>query len=207
MTEATHDRMTDEHFDPAGARFGMWLFIFSEILLFGGLFILYTCYAWDYNSQFLKGSHALSRTIGTVNTLILLSSSLTVALSIAAIQKGRRTGALILLIFTLLFGAAFLLNKGFEWRHKFETGMYPNSKTLLKQDKGEVMFYNLYFTMTGLHALHVIVGMGLLTVSAWFVWRGMIHEKRYVLLENSGLYWHLVDVIWIFLYPLFYLIT
>lgn len=207
MTEANHERMNDEHFDPAGARFGMWLFIFSEILLFGGLFILYTCYAWDYNPQFLKGSHALSRTIGTVNTLILLTSSLAVALSIAAIQKGRRITALILLLITLLFGAAFLVNKGFEWRHKFETGMYPSSKILLKQDKGEVMYYNLYFTMTGLHALHVVVGMGLLIVSAWLVWRKMIHERRYVLLENSGLYWHLVDVIWIFLYPLFYLIT
>jgi len=193
--------------DDTGAKLGMWLFILSELLLFGGMFILYSVYRYKNPVDFHHASRELDVIIGTLNTLILLTSSLTIALSISAIQKGNRKLSTYLLIATIFFGLLFLLNKGIEWSTKMNHGIYPSSPILLERPKGEILFFGLYYVMTGLHGLHVLVGVAVLSVMLNFLLRDKIGRAHFVPLENSGLYWHLVDIIWIFLFPLFYLIT
>jgi cytochrome c oxidase subunit 3 len=197
----------EPHKDYTGSKIGMWLFLLSEILLFGGLFILYSIYRFKNPIDFHLAAGELDRVLGTVNTLILLTSSLTMALSISSIRKGNRYLSILFLTVTLLLGAVFLLNKYVEWMGKLHHGLYPNSPYLLGRSKGEVLFYGLYFSMTGLHGLHVLVGVVLLGIMWFWVKKGKIDGGNYIRLENSGLYWHLVDIIWIFLFPLFYLIT
>ena len=193
--------------DDTGAKLGMWLFILSELLLFGGMFILYSVYRYKNPVDFHHASRELDVIIGTLNTLILLTSSLTIALSISAIQKGNRKLSTYLLVATIFFGLLFLLNKGIEWSTKMNHGIYPSSPILLGRPKGELLFFGLYYVMTGLHGLHVLVGVAVLSVMLNFLLRDKISQTHFVPLENSGLYWHLVDIIWIFLFPLFYLIT
>ncbi len=193
------------HKDYEGAKLGMWLFLFTEILLFGGLFILYSAYRARYPLEFHEGGQHLNVVIGVGNTLILLTSSLTVALAIAAIQKGERKTSILCLVSTIVFGAWFLVNKFIEWSGEIHHGLYPNSPIWLQRPKGDQIFFGLYYSMTGLHGLHVFAGMTLLTVMLVLLLRGKITSADFNRLENSGLYWHLVDVIWIFLLPLFYL--
>ena len=193
--------------DDTGAKLGMWLFILSELILFGGMFILYSVYRYKNPVDFHHASRELDVILGTLNTLILLTSSLTMALSISAIQKGNRKLSTYLLIATIFFGLLFLLNKGIEWSTKMNHGIYPSSPILLERPKGEILFFGLYYVMTGLHGLHVLIGVAVLSVMLNFLLRDKISQTHFVPLENSGLYWHLVDIIWIFLFPLFYLIT
>ncbi|MBM2814954.1 MAG: cytochrome c oxidase subunit [Ignavibacteria bacterium] len=194
------------HRDDIGSKLGMWLFLFTEILLFGGLFILYMAYRFQYSEAFHIAARDLNVNIGTLNTIILLTSSLTMALSIAAIQKGKRILSMTLIASTIAFAAAFMVNKYFEWGAKFAHGIYPGSSHLLEKEKGEIIFFGLYYSMTGLHGIHVMVGIILLSIMFVSVWRGKTNPDKFIILENSGLYWHLVDLIWIFLFPLFYLI-
>ena len=193
--------------DDTGARLGMWLFILSEILLFGGLFILYAAHRYRTPADFHHASRQLEVLLGTFNTIILLTSSLSMAASIAAIQKGQSKLSMALLIATMALGLLFLVNKGFEWGTKIEHGIYPNSPALLARAKGEILFFGLYYVMTGLHGLHVLVGICILCGMLIFIAKDKLNQMRFIPLENAGLYWHLVDIIWIFLYPLFYLIT
>ncbi len=196
-----------EHRDDIGAKLGMWVFIFTEILLFGGLFLVYAIMRSSYSTEFHQAAHHLNAFIGTINTVVLLISSATVAMSITAVQKGNNKLAVILLVITLLCAAAFMINKYFEWGHKIHIGLYPGSDLMLTLSHGQVMFFSLYYFMTGLHMFHLVVGGIILTIFLIKVQNGTINEGRYVLLENGGLYWHLVDLIWIFLFPLLYLIT
>ncbi len=186
---------------------GIWLFIATEVLLFGGLFLLYAVYRFKHSADFHAASLELSRFDGTLNTGILITSSLTAALAIFALQAGKFARSRFFLVSTILFGLAFLVVKAFEWGAKFIHGLYPSSPVLATRPKGEVLYFGLYFTMTGLHALHVIVGMSVLTGVLILMGRGKVTPQRPILIENAGLYWHLVDIIWIFLFPLFYLIT
>jgi cytochrome c oxidase subunit 3 len=199
------------HRDYLGAKIGMWLFLFTELMLFGGLFLLYAVYRWQYAAEFHFAAMELDTLVGTINTIILLTSSLTMAASIAAIHQGRKKLSVALVAVTVVFAVWFLVNKYFEWGVKIEHGLYPNSAVLLEHAPGEIIFFGLYFSMTGLHGLHVLVGAVLLCVVAVkLVKRPVttpVRSEDYSLLENSGLYWHLVDLIWIFLFPLFYLIT
>jgi cytochrome c oxidase subunit 3 len=197
----------ETHRDDTGSKIGMWLFLLSEILLFGGLFILYSMYRYKNPIEFHLAAWELNRILGTLNTLILLTSSLTMALSIYSIQKGNRKGSASFLMATIFLGFLFLIIKYAEWAAKIGHGIYPNSPRLLGRSKGEILFYGLYYSMTGLHGLHVLVGIFVLSVMLFLMMKGKINENRFVPLENSGLYWHLVDIIWIFLFPLFYLIT
>jgi len=142
-----------------------------------------------------------------MNTVFLLVSSMTVAMSITAIQRKQKKLALFLVASTLLLAALFMLNKYFEWSHKFEFNLYPGSDVLKNLPRGELLFFGLYYMMTGLHALHVLIGMILLSINLVKIRSGKVNETHYLLLENSGLYWHLVDLIWIFLFPLLYLIS
>jgi cytochrome c oxidase subunit 3 len=194
------------HRDDAGSRMGMWLFLFTELILFGGMFIVYAVYRFGHPAEFHLAAKELDTMVGMVNTLILLTSSLTVALSIVALREGKKGISLTLVGITIVLALAFLVNKYFEWSHKFEAGIYPGSATLLDQPSGVVLYFGLYFVMTGLHALHVIIGMALLVYVAWAIRAGTINAGAPVRLESSGLYWHLVDIIWIFLFPLFYLL-
>ena len=195
------------HRDDLASKTGMWLFLFTEMLLFGGLFIVYSVYRYRNPVAFHLAAQELSVFIGTINTIILLISSTTIAMSITAIQKNNKKLALLLLGITIILGLAFLVNKYFEWGEHIKEHIYPGSSILALRGHGDVLFYGLYFFMTGLHALHIIIGLVFILVIATSVLRDKINFENYVLLENSGLYWHLVDLIWIFLFPLFYLIT
>jgi len=197
----------ETHQDNTGSKIGMWLFLLSEIILFGGLFLLYSSYRYKNPLDFHLAAWELNRVLGTINTLILITSSLTIALSILFVQKGDHKLSMILLSVTIFLGLLFLGIKYVEWTAKIEHGLYPNSPRLLERSKGEVLFFGLYYSMTGLHGLHVLVGIFVLSVMLVLMMRGKINENRSVPLENTGLYWHLVDIIWIFLFPLFYLIT
>jgi cytochrome c oxidase subunit 3 len=195
-----------KHRDDEGSRIGMWLFLFTELILFGGLFIVYAVYRFEHAQEFHLASRELDTFVGTVNTMILLTSSLSVALSLVFLQKGKRAISLILLGVTLVLALAFLVNKYFEWSHKFEIGLYPKSPIMINLPPGEILYYGLYYVMTGLHALHVIIGMVVLSVIFVMIGRGSVHQHAFVKLETGALYWHLVDIIWIFLFPLFYLL-
>lgn len=192
--------------DKTGVKIGMWIFLYSEIILFGGLFVLYAVYFHTFPEDFALGGKELNRIFGTANTLVLLISSFTVAASITAIQQRRKGLAIGFLVFSLLCGVTFLVNKYFEWGAKFHHDLYPNSDRLLDSDPGFNIFFGLYYTITGLHGLHVIIGMVLLAISLVLIACNKISAERYAMLENSGLYWHLVDLIWIFVFPLFYLV-
>ena len=203
MTELTHS----EHHDYTGSKLGMWLFLFTEILLFGGLFLIYSVYRAVHPEEFHTAAKELSTTLGAINTVVLLTSSLTMALAIAALRQGKRNTSILYQSITILFGIAFLVNKYFEWSGHIHAGIYPNSPELLSRGHGEILFYGLYYVMTGLHGLHVIAGLLLIGIMLSFTLKGSVTSERFGRLENTGLYWHLVDVIWIYLFPLFYLIT
>ncbi|HAD04835.1 MAG: cytochrome C oxidase subunit III [Desulfuromonadales bacterium GWD2_61_12] len=196
----------EHHQDYLGAKFGMWLFLFTELLLFGGLFLLYAVYLGRYPREFASGGHELSVVFGTVNTVVLLTSSLLVALALSALQLGRRLAALWLLAGTIGCAAIFLLIKYVEWSAKIGHDLYPGSTRIKAGPPGENIFFSLYYLTTGLHALHVTIGAVLLGWALWQVRRGRIHAGDSIALENSALYWHLVDLIWIFVFPLYYLV-
>ena len=198
--------MSHVHRDDFGAKLGMWLFLFTELLLFGGLFILYSVYLSRYPEQFAAGGDQLDLVLGTTNTVVLLSSSLLAAMSVTAIKRGERRLTLMLLSGTVGCALIFLFIKYLEWSAKIEHGIFPNSPKLIAGAPGESVFFGLYYLTTGLHAIHVIVGGMLIGWIGALVWRGTVHERDNVSLENVTLYWHLVDLVWIFIFPLYYLI-
>jgi cytochrome c oxidase subunit III len=194
-------------YDPVANQIGMWLFLFTEFLLFGILFLCFGVYLHTYTWQFEQASEELNALIGGFNTLVLLTSSLTVALAIAAMERSNKRLCVGLLNATVLLALTFLVIKSCEWGGKFEHGIYPGSTHLIDDfTQGENIFFGLYFVMTGLHGLHVLIGMALLLIARHKVQRGVVTTERLSWLENAGLYWHLVDLIWIYLFPLFYLI-
>lgn len=207
MSSLTEHIIQHSHKDDIGTRMGMWLFLFTELLLFGGMFFLYSVYRFVNQQDFHIAAKELDTLIGTVNTAILLTSSLTMALSIAAIQKAKVSLSIFFQLVTILLGIVFLVNKYFEWMHHINMGLYPGADELLSKGPGQVLFFGLYYTMTGLHGLHVIIGACVIGTMTRFTVKGVITPDNYTKLETAGLYWHLVDIIWIFLFPLFYLIT
>jgi len=194
------------HRDYAGAKLGMWLFLFTELLLFGGLFLLYAAYLARYPHEFGAAGREMQLAFGTVNTVILISSSLLAAMSVTAIQRGERQAAFRMLVGTILCALVFLGNKYLEWSVEIGHGIYPGSERLVAGPPGESVFYSLYYLTAGLHGLHVLIGSLFLALVAVRVRKGTIHAGDFVLLENGALYWHLVDLIWIFIFPLYYLI-
>lgn len=193
--------------DYTGAKLGMWLFLFTEVLLFGGLFLLYAAYLHKYPHDFHLAGKELNVVMGGINTVVLITSSWFMALSISALQQGRVGQSKKLLLLTLACAGMFLVIKYFEWSAKIHHGIYPDSPELLKRPMGEIIFFGLYYLMTGLHGIHVILGGGLITFSYVQIARGKVNQHDFVFLENAGLYWHLVDLVWIYLFPLFYLIA
>jgi cytochrome c oxidase subunit 3 len=194
------------NFDAKASKMGMWLFLFTELLLFGGLFLVYMIYRYLNQDAFLLASFELDVWMGTINTIVLLTSSMTIAMAITALQKGNTKLSITLSWLTILAALGFLVIKYFEWSAKFEHGLFPGMGHFDELPLGERLYFYLYFFMTGLHALHVIVGGVFIAVVIRLIKKEKVTRERYSLLENSGLYWHLVDLIWIYLFPLFYLI-
>jgi cytochrome c oxidase subunit 3 len=194
-----------EHRDDVGAKLGMWIFIFTELILFGGLFVAYGMYRAMHAHDFHHAAGELNVKLGVTNTIVLLTSSLTMVLSIVAVRLQRKVQAMWFLGSTVVLGCVFLVNKFFEWRAKIHHGLYPGSEHLMARPPGERLFFGLYYGMTGLHGLHVTVGIVVMAVMLVLLRRDKIRHDDFIKLENAGLYWHLVDVIWIFLLPLFYL--
>ena len=192
--------------DDLASKMGMWLFLFTELLLFGGLFLVYLIYRYKFAEDFFNASLDLNVLIGTINTIVLLTSSLTMAMSITATQKGDYKKAVWLMWITIFAALIFMVNKYFEWNAKIDHGLFPGMDHFNHLEYGERLFYFLYFMMTGLHALHVIVGGVFIGFVIRAVKKGKVNSGKFMLQENAGLYWHLVDLIWIYLFPLFYLI-
>lgn len=187
---------------------GMWVFLVTEILFFGGMFLVYLVYRMLYPEAWVLGSNHLDVAMGAINTVVLLCSSLTMVLAVRAAQVGSRQGQVINLVLTIVFGLTFLVVKYFEYAEKFEHHLVPgpNFDMTLPQAAQQQLFFSIYFMMTGIHAIHMIIGIGLMLVILWMAWRGRFSPDYYGPLEVSGLYWHFVDVVWIFLFPLLYLL-
>lgn len=210
---ALHHQFEDIEQQRDTGTFGMWVFLATEILFFGGLFTSYILYRSLYYPGFAAGSHGLEIDLGASMTFILLASSFTMAMSVRAARLGNRTLLVLLLIATILLGATFLGLKFTEYIHKWHEAMVPgfNFHPAVENLRGAPahsveLFLCFYFFMTGLHALHMIIGIGLLTVMAILSWRGKAVGEYYNRVDVAGLYWHFVDIIWIFLFPLLYLI-
>jgi cytochrome c oxidase subunit 3 len=199
---------TDMKVQNHAVRLGMWLFLGTEVLLFAGLFLGYAVYRWLYHPAFHEGSAHLDIVMGTVNTVVLITSSFTVAWAYHAIKHDEIKKGMRLLAFTIFCAAIFLVIKYFEYAHKFHEGTLPGKWYTYEgiQQPGINLFYTVYFLSTGLHAFHVVVGMSVLVWVLWRVKNGKYNSAHYVPVELGALYWHLVDLVWIFLFPLLYLV-
>ena len=188
---------------------GMWIFLITEIMFFGGMFAVYTVYRSWYPDVFAIASSSLNEIIGALNTGVLLLSSFTMVMAVRAGQLGQRKMIVIFLILTLVFGFAFLGVKAFEWNQKFEEHHVPGPTFHLEgttQQGQAQLFFSLYFAMTGVHALHMVIGAGLLLYLIMLARKGRYSAEYNTPVDLIGLYWHFVDIIWIFLFPLLYLI-
>jgi cytochrome c oxidase subunit III len=190
------------------ATLGMWVFLVTEVLFFGGLFLTYAVYRAFYSAAFSAASHELDVLLGGINTAVLITSSLTMALAVHAAQLGQRRLLMTMLVLTMVLGAVFLGIKGFEYDHKFAEHHVPGATFEFEMEhfRHAQIFFSLYFLMTGLHAVHMVIGIGVLLVMWVWAWRGRITAEYSAPIEISGLYWHFVDIVWIFLFPLLYLI-
>jgi cytochrome c oxidase subunit III len=190
------------------ATLGMWVFLATEVLFFGGLFAAYTIYRSWYPAAFAAASHELDIVLGGINTVVLITSSLTMALAVHAAESGERRLVLWFLVATMALGATFLGIKGVEYYHKFVEHHVPGATFQFEKEyaRHAQIFFSLYFIMTGLHAVHMIIGIAVLLVMWLWAWRGGITAEYAAPIEISGLYWHFVDIVWIFLFPLLYLI-
>jgi len=187
---------------------GMWAFLLTEVMFFGGLFVSYTVYRTTYLAGFIAGSQHLNVLLGTLNTAVLLSSSLTMALAVHAAQEGHTRLLSRFVLLTMLLGLVFLGIKGSEYVLEYREGLVPVLKFVYSGPHAPQvqLFMIFYFVMTGLHALHMLIGLSLLTVLVVLAWRQQFSAAYHTPVEVIGLYWHFVDIVWIFLYPLLYLV-
>jgi cytochrome c oxidase subunit 3 len=213
MSEA-HAGALAHHFETLeqqhnAASFGMWAFLVQEVMFFGGLFTTYLVYRGIYPEAFFEGSHHLPVAWGTLNTAVLIGSSLTMALAVRAAQLGNGLRSAFFIVSTMALAAVFLGVKAIEYTGKFNDGLIPGVHWAPGADADAHLhiFYALYFVMTGMHALHMIVGLGLMVVVALKALRGRYSTGNYIGVEMLGLYWHFVDLVWIFLFPLLYLLS
>jgi cytochrome c oxidase subunit III len=210
-----HSLALREQFDTAeqqkdASTLGMWIFLITEVMFFGGMFLAYSIYRAKYPEVFAIASTSLNVYIGAANTVVLLCSSFTMVMAVRASMLGKRNGIVNWLILTLIFGITFLVVKAFEWKEKFELHHIPGMANFhlggtTMQGPAQI-FFSLYFAMTGLHALHMIVGVGILLTLIFQARAGKFTAEYMTPVDISGLYWHFVDVVWIFLFPLLYLI-
>ena len=189
---------------------GMWAFLATEIMFFGALFLAYILYRWKYQPAFYETHKIMDVTYGTLNTFILITSSVSMALAVHFAQVKKRVPQLWCMFVTILLACGFLIFKSLEYSHKIAEGHFPGPAFHWTMDAvpGYIaqLFISLYFAMTGLHAIHVIVGILIIAVMAFLTWRRSHHVESFIPVEMTGLYWHFVDLVWCILYPLFYLI-
>jgi cytochrome c oxidase subunit 3 len=206
-----------EQFDTAAQQkdastLGMWVFLITEIMFFGGMFLAYTVYRSKYPDVFAIASSSLNVYIGAFNTVVLLCSSFTMVMAVRASQLGKRHAVVLFLILTLILGFVFLGIKGYEWNEKFQEHHIPGMANFhlegvpVEQQGQAQLFFSLYFAMTGLHALHMVVGAGIVIALTIWAWKGKYTAEYMTPVDVGGLYWHFVDIIWIYLFPLLYLI-
>jgi cytochrome c oxidase subunit 3 len=208
-----HHRALAHHFESLeqqkeASTLGMWVFLVTEVLFFGGLFVAYSIYRGWYPEAFAAASHSLDLTLGAVNTVVLITSSLTMALAVHSAQTGDRRKLMLFLVATMALGAVFLGIKAIEYADKFEHHHVPGPSFHFEPAalaREAQIFFSLYFVMTGLHALHMIIGLGIMMWMLWWSWKGIVTPEYESPIEISGLYWHFVDIVWIFLFPLLYL--
>jgi cytochrome c oxidase subunit III len=222
---ASHPATLAHHFEDSvqqrqAAELGMWLFLATEFMFFGGLFLAYLVYRVGYPvdpaergyaAEFAAGSRHMDLVLGTINTAVLLTSSLTMALAVDAAERSRRAALIRLLSITLVLGLVFLGIKAFEYYHKYEEHLIPFAGLPFRysetqQAAGMATYFNLYFLMTGLHAFHMVIGAGILSFLIWLAARSRLPAERAVIVFNAGLYWHFVDLVWVYLFPFFYLV-
>jgi cytochrome c oxidase subunit III len=206
-TAFAHQFDTAEQQREAGT-LGMWVFLATEILFFGGLFASYTIYRSKYPDEFALASRSLDLGLGTINTVVLICSSLTMAMAVYCSAAGKQKWIVPFLIFTIILGLAFLGIKSIEYYQKYAEHHIPGHGFHLEGTEAHSaqIFFVLYFAMTGLHAVHMIIGIGIISTVAYLAWKGRFTPEYNTPVEVSGLYWHFVDIIWIFLYPLLYLV-
>jgi cytochrome c oxidase subunit 3 len=188
---------------------GMWIFLVTEVMFFGGMFLAYTVYRSLYSDVFARASNSLNLIVGAANTAVLLGSSFTMVMAVRAAQIGSRRALILFLILTMLLGGVFLGVKAYEWNEKFQEHHVPGPTFHLEgepQQGRAQLFFSLYFAMTGLHALHMVVGVGIMLFLLAQAYAGKYTPDYYTPVDVGGLYWHFVDIIWIFLFPLLYLI-
>lgn len=203
---AHHFASADDEFE--ASKQGMWVFLVTEVLMFGGLFVAYAIFRGLYPEMFHEAHKMLNVQMGTLNTIVLITSSLTMALAVGATQRGQRDRASLCLILTFILAGCFLVVKYFEYAHKFHDGLLPGgyfTNTELHSPKSD-LFFSLYFMMTGLHGIHVTVGMGLILWMLYRTRRRDFGPDYYTPVELVGFYWHFVDLVWIYLFPLLYLV-
>ncbi len=215
MAETTHaDSHLQHHFADAeqqheASTTGMWIFLITEVMFFGGMFTLFIAYVSAYPEAFADGSHHLDIVLGATNTAVLIGSSFTMAMAVRSAQLGKQKALLWFLLLTMFLGCVFLGIKGIEYAHKFEQHLVPGPN--FKSEGGLAqqvqLFFSFYFAMTGLHALHMVVGVGLMIWLFVHSWRGRFSPTYFWPVEVGGLYWHFVDIVWIFLVPLLYLVA
>jgi cytochrome c oxidase subunit 3 len=188
--------------------FGMWVFLVTEIMFFGGMFMAYILYRILYPEAWVLGSNHLDVALGALNTGVLICSSLTMALAVRSAQVSSRKGQIVNLVLTILLGSTFLVVKYFEYAEKFEHHLVPGPHfdMTLPQAAQQQLFFSIYFMMTGIHAAHMVVGIVLMAVILVMAMRNRFSAEYYTPVEVSGLYWHFVDIVWIFLFPLLYLL-
>jgi cytochrome c oxidase subunit III len=195
----------------AAGELGMWLFLVTEFMFFGGLFLAYFVYRRWYPAEFAAGSREMDLLLGIINTGILLTSSLTMALAVEAAHRGARRRLIAGLLATIALGTAFLAIKAYEYHHKYEEHLIPFANLGFAvtghERRGMATFLNLYFLMTGLHATHMIIGIVILLILVSMAWRRRLPPGRSIVVHNTGLYWHFVDLVWVYLFPFFYLIA
>lgn len=194
------------------ATLGMWLFLATEVLLFGGLFLAYTLYRWKAPEVWVKESFDLGIALGGTNTVVLIFSSLTMALAVHSAQLGKQKALMGWLVITMILGTVFLVVKGFEYHHHYEIQKVPGLNFQYTLDPvthsivpEQQIFHFLYFCMTGIHGLHMVAGLGILSVILWMAKKNHFSETYNTPVEMAGLYWHFVDIVWVFLFPLLYL--
>ena len=190
------------------ATLGMWVFLVTEVMFFGGLLMAYLLYRVWYPEAWSEGSLELDIRLGGFNTVVLIASSLTMALAVRSAQTGAQKPTVRWLIITMVLGVTFLVVKYFEYKHKWDLNHIPGPNFTFEgpHERQVEIFLSLYFGLTGLHALHMIIGVGLLSVITWMASRGRFSPEWNTPVEVSGLYWHFVDIVWIFLFPLLYLV-
>ena len=213
---AHHHPFLQHHFEDMGQQheastLGMWFFVAQEILFFGGLFVAYFIYRDMYPEAWKAGSHHQNWMVGAANTVVLIGSSLTMALAVWGAQAAKRKFTTLMLVLTLLLGGIFVGVKGWEYADHIHHGLFPGTNFTYVDPNpaltaGTQLFMVFYFSMTGLHALHMIIGAGLLLYFIRRTWRGDFGPEYYSPIEIMGLYWHFVDIVWIFLFPLLYLV-